>query len=62
MIEKASCATLVSKKRYVDVVQKWGREVKDARQKSEFDRHKVAEHDRQIVELSLKVQLLAEDS
>lgn len=62
LIEVVGYIVPVSKKGYVDMVQQLDEVVKDARQKSIVDRRKVTEFDRMVKELSLKVQLLADDS
>lgn len=53
---------LVCKKGYMDLVRQFSREAVEACQKSGVDRRKLAERDKKIDELRLKLQLLVDDS
>lgn len=62
MIEKVRCAVPAYKKIFVGLIWQLSKKVKRARQKSEVDRRKVAQHDEKIEEFNLKAHLLTYDS
>lgn len=61
LVKKVGCGVQVSKKGYIDRVQRLAKQVRNALQNSKADRCEMAKHNQKIWELSLKVHLSADD-